>query len=175
MPRRTYTEGEAERLALDFLGDELRAGVFLRRYALRDPEGRLLEATPREMWERLARQVARVDKGSFQEVLWFLSDFRFVPGGRILFGLGHWRKSTLFNCYFLPIREDSVRGIARFLDEAMRTFAYGGGVGTNADVLRPRGARVGNAGVESSGAVSFMELFSTLAGVMGASGAGGGR
>ena len=170
MPRRTYTEGEAERLALDFLGDELRAGVFLRRYALRDPEGRLLEATPPEMWERLARQVARVDKGSFQEVLWLLSDFRFVPGGRILFGLGHWRKSTLFNCYFLPIREDSVRGIARFLDEAMRTFAYGGGVGTNADVLRPRGARVGNAGVESSGAVSFMELFSTLAGVMGASG-----
>ncbi|WP_022799452.1 ribonucleotide reductase N-terminal alpha domain-containing protein [Thermus islandicus] len=97
MPRRTYTEEDAERLALDFLGDELRAGVFLWRYALRDPEGRLLEATPREMWERLARQVARVDKGSFQEVLWLLSDFRFVPGGRILFGLGHWRKSTLCN------------------------------------------------------------------------------
>ena len=170
MPRRTYLEAEAARLALDFFKDELRASVFLRRYALRDREGRLLEATPEEMWRRLARQVARVERGALREILWLLSEFRFVPGGRILFGLGNWRKSTLFNCYFLPIREDSVRGIARFLEEAMRTFALGGGVGTNADVLRPRGAKVGNAGVESSGAVSFMELFSTLAGVMGSSG-----
>ena len=170
MPRRTYLEAEAARLALDFFKDELRASVFLRRYALRDREGRLLEATPEEMWRRLARQVARVERGALREILWLLSEFRFVPGGRILFGLGNWRKSTLFNCYFLPIREDSVRGIARFLEEAMRTFALGGGVGTNADLLRPRGAKVGNAGVESSGAVSFMELFSTLAGVMGASG-----
>jgi ribonucleoside-diphosphate reductase alpha chain len=122
------------------------------------------------MWRRLARAAARVAGVAEEAFLWLLSDFRFVPGGRILFGLGNWRKSTLFNCYFLPIRQDSVRGITRFLDEAARTFAYGGGVGTNADVLRPKGARVGNAGVESSGAVSFMELFSTLAGVMGASG-----
>ena len=48
MPQRAYTEAEAERLALDFLKDELRASVFLRRYALRDREGRLLEATPEE-------------------------------------------------------------------------------------------------------------------------------
>jgi ribonucleoside-diphosphate reductase alpha chain len=171
VPRRVYKEEEAQRLALDYFGgDELRAAVFLRRYALRDPEGRALEATPEEMWRRLARAAARVAGVAEEAFLWLLSDFRFVPGGRILFGLGNWRKSTLFNCYFLPIRQDSVRGITRFLDEAARTFAYGGGVGTNADVLRPKGARVGNAGVESSGAVSFMELFSTLAGVMGASG-----
>ncbi len=170
MPK-AYREKEAWRLALDFFGgDELRAGVFLNRYALRDEEGRLLEATPEELWQRLAREVARVERGAEGEVLRLLGNFRFVPGGRILFGLGNWRRSTLFNCYFIPIREDSVRGIARFLEEAMRTFAYGGGVGTNADVLRPQGAKVGNAGVESSGAVSFLELFSTLAGVMGASG-----
>ncbi|MFN3179905.1 MAG: adenosylcobalamin-dependent ribonucleoside-diphosphate reductase, partial [Thermus sp.] len=170
MPRR-YAEEEALRLALDFFqGDELRASVFLHRYALKDAEGRLLEATPEEMWRRLVREAARAEKGATREFSWLFSDFRFVPGGRILFGLGNWRRSTLFNCYYIPIREDSVKGITRFLDEAARTFAYGGGVGTNADVLRPKGAKVGNAGVESSGAVSFMELFSTLAGVMGASG-----
>jgi len=48
VPRRAYTEAEAERLALDFLKDELRASVFLRRYAPRDREGRPLEATPEE-------------------------------------------------------------------------------------------------------------------------------
>lgn len=170
MPR-WYAQEEALRLALDFFqGDELRASVFLHRYALKDPEGRLLEATPEEMWQRLVQGVTRVEKGATQEFSWLFSDFRFVPGGRILFGLGNWRRSTLFNCYYIPIREDSVKGITRFLDEAARTFAYGGGVGSNADALRPKGAKVGNAGMESSGAVSFMELFSTLAGVMGASG-----
>ncbi|WP_253730287.1 hypothetical protein [Thermus scotoductus] len=139
-------------------------------FSLKDPEGRLLEATPEEMWQRLVQGVTRVEKGATQEFSWLFSDFRFVPGGRILFGLGNWRRSTLFNCYYIPIREDSVKGITRFLDEAARTFAYGGGVGSNADALRPKGAKVGNAGMESSGAVSFMELFSTLAGVMGASG-----
>ncbi|WP_135256681.1 adenosylcobalamin-dependent ribonucleoside-diphosphate reductase [Thermus caldilimi] len=170
MPR-WYAQEEALRLALDFFqGDELRASVFLHRYALKDPEGRFLEATPEEMWQRLVQGVTRVEKGATQEFSWLFSDFRFVPGGRILFGLGNWRRSTLFNCYYIPIRQDSVKGITRFLDEAARTFAYGGGVGSNADALRPKGAKVGNAGMESSGAVSFMELFSTLAGVMGASG-----
>lgn len=170
MPR-WHAQEEALRLALDFFqGDELRASVFLHRYALKDPEGRLLEATPEEMWQRLVQGVARVEKGATREFSWLFSDFRFVPGGRILFGLGNWRRSTLFNCYYIPIREDSVKGITRFLDEAARTFAYGGGVGSNADVLRPQGAKVGNAGMESSGAASFMELFSNLAGVMGASG-----
>lgn len=119
MPQRTYSEGEALKLALDFFeGDELRTSVFLNRYALRDREGRLLEATPEELWGRLVREASRVLGGAAREFLWLFTGFRFVPGGRILFGLGNWRKSTLFNCYFLPIREDSVRGITRFLDEA---------------------------------------------------------
>ncbi|WP_253718403.1 extracellular solute-binding protein [Thermus scotoductus] len=111
-------------------------------FSLKDPEGRLLEATPEEMWQRLVQGVTRVEKGATQEFSWLFSDFRFVPGGRILFGLGNWRRSTLFNCYYIPIREDSVKGITRFLDEAARTFAYGGGVGSNADALRPKGAKV---------------------------------
>ncbi|MEN2983185.1 MAG: ribonucleoside-diphosphate reductase, adenosylcobalamin-dependent, partial [Thermus sp.] len=41
---------------------------------------------------------------------------------------------------------------------------------TTADVLRPQRANVGHAGGDRSGAVSFMELFATRAGVMGASG-----
>ena len=36
-------------------------------------------------------------------------------------------------------------------------------------MLRPRGARVRNAGIESSGSASFMEVFSTVTGVMGGS------
>ncbi|WP_117237225.1 glycyl radical enzyme family protein [Thermus sediminis] len=47
MPRRPHLEAEAERLALDFLGGELRASVFPGRYGLGDQEG-IPEATPEE-------------------------------------------------------------------------------------------------------------------------------
>ncbi|GBC84787.1 Vitamin B12-dependent ribonucleoside-diphosphate reductase [bacterium HR11] len=156
-----------------FQGDALRAEVFLYRYALRDLEGRWLEPTPEFMWRRLARTMARVEKDratwekNFRDLL---EDFRFVPGGRILFGASNPRSATLFNCYFIPIQADSIYGITRWMFEAAKTYGMGGGVGTNADVLRPRGAKVRNAGLESSGSVSFMEVFSTLTGVMGASG-----
>ncbi len=155
-----------------FRGDALRTEVFLSRYALRGLDGRWLESTPDRTWERVARTMARPEKDrafwqrEFRELM---EDFKFVPAGRILFGAKNPRAATLFNCYFIPVREDSVEGITRWIKEASRTFSLGGGVGTNIDVLRPRGARVRNAGVESSGSASFMEVFSTVTGVMGGS------
>lgn len=155
-----------------FRGDGLRTEVFLSRYALRTLDGRWSEATPDRMWDRVAGTMARPEK---DRVFWrrefrrLLEDFRFVPAGRILFGARNPRAATLFNCYFIPVREDSVGGITRWIDEASRTYSLGGGVGTNIDVLRPRGARVRNAGVESSGSASFMEAFSAVTGVMGGS------
>ncbi|MFN3285726.1 MAG: adenosylcobalamin-dependent ribonucleoside-diphosphate reductase [bacterium] len=144
--------------------------MFLRRYALRDLQGRLREFTPEQMWDRVAGFVARAEgdrptwRACFRELL---AGFRFVPGGRILFGAGNPRRVTLFNCYYVPIREDSVAGITRWMVEAARTYAAGGGVGTNVDVLRPRGAATASAGLVASGPVSFMEVFSALTGVMG--------
>ena len=155
-----------------FRGDSLRTEVFLSRYALRSLDGDWLETTPDRMWDRAARTMARPEKDrpfwrrQFRKLL---EDFRFVPAGRILFGARNPRSATLFNCYFIPVREDSVDGITRWINEASRTFSLGGGVGTNIDVLRPRGARVRTAGLESSGSASFMEVFSTVTGVMGGS------
>jgi ribonucleoside-diphosphate reductase alpha chain len=155
-----------------FRGDSLRTEVFLSRYALRALDGRWMETTPEPMWDRLAATMARPEKDRAFRRLEFrklLEDFKFVPAGRILFGARNPRAATLFNCYFIPVREDSVDGITRWIKEASRTYSVGGGVGTNIDVLRPRGARVRNAGMESSGSASFMEVFSTVTGVMGGS------
>jgi ribonucleoside-diphosphate reductase alpha chain len=144
--------------------------VFVRRYALRDLHGRLVESTPEQTWARVAAFVARAEedrrtwRARFEGLL---EGFRFVPGGRILFGAGNPRRVTLFNCYYIPIRADSVSGITRWMAEAARTYAAGGGVGTNVDVLRPRGAATASAGLVASGPVSFMEVFSALTGVMG--------
>ena len=58
-----------------------------------------------------------------------------------MFGAGQPRRSTLLNCYFFKIREDSIEGIFDWCKEAARTYSFGGGVGTDISLLRPRGTR----------------------------------
>jgi ribonucleoside-diphosphate reductase alpha chain len=159
-----------------FGGDELRARVFYEKYALRDASGRQVEKTPEDLWRRVAKELASVESDDERrkewstKYHWLLQDFRFVPGGRILFGAGQPRKSTLLNCYFFKIKEDSIEAIFDWCKEAARTYSYGGGVGTDISVLRPKGAPVNNAAIYSSGSVSFMELLSTTTGTIGQAG-----
>jgi ribonucleoside-diphosphate reductase alpha chain len=173
MARQSKPYEEARKDAeIFFRGDSLRIEVFLSRYALRSLDGKWMETTPERMWDRVAGAMASPEKDRAfwrREFRKLLEDFKFIPAGRVLFGAKNPRAATLFNCYFIPVREDSVDGITRWIKEASRTYSVGGGVGTNIDVLRPRGARVRNAGVESSGSASFMEVFSTVTGVMGGS------
>ncbi len=159
-----------------FGGDELRARVFFDKYALRDRDGTVVEATPPAMWARVAREIASVEateakRREWEEKFsWLLEDFRFVPGGRILFGAGNPRRATLLNCYVVPIQGDSLEDIFEWCKQAGRTYSFGGGVGTDISVLRPRGTPVNNAAITSSGAVSFMELLSTTTGTIGQAG-----
>ena len=89
-----------------FNADELRARVFYEKYALKDMDGNVVEQTPVDMWTRVARELASVetteDKRSewAKKFYWLLENFRFVPGGRIMFGAGQPRRSTLLNCYY---------------------------------------------------------------------------
>lgn len=165
----------AETLAA-FGGDELRARVFYEKYALRDPEGKQIEKIPSDMWRRVAKELASPEKDDEKrkewatKFYWLLENYRFVPGGRILFGAGQTRKSTLLNCYFFKIKEDSIEAIFDWCKEAARTYSFGGGVGTDISVLRPRGAPVNNSAIYSSGSVSFMELLSTTTGTIGQAG-----
>jgi len=88
-----------------FGGDELRIRCFLDKYALRDLSGRIIEKTPLEMWARVAREIASVETDSKKrrewekKFSWLLEDFRFIPGGRIMFGAGQPRRATLLNCF----------------------------------------------------------------------------
>lgn len=159
-----------------FKGDTLRMRTFLDKYALKNMAGELLEDLPIQMWKRVSREIASVEKTSSLKKEWqdkfyyLLEDFRFIPGGRILFAAGSERKSTLLNCYVIPIKEDSIEGIFKFTQEEARTYSYGGGVGTDISILRPRGSIVHNSALFSTGSVSFMEIFSLVTGTIGQSG-----
>jgi len=159
-----------------FGGDELRARVFVDKYALRDLGGNVVERTPPEMWARVAREIASAEPTESkrreweEKFYWLLEDFRMVPGGRILFAAGNPRRSTASNCYVIPIKGDSLEDIFDWCKEAARTYSLGGGVGGDISVLRPRGSPVNNAALTSTGAVSFMELMSTTTGTIGQAG-----
>ena len=102
---------ELPRETLDFFGgDELRARVFYEKYALKNIGGEVVERTPVQMWARVAHELASVETTQekkdewTKKFYWLLENFRFVPGGRIMFGAGQPRRSTLLNCYYLPIK-----------------------------------------------------------------------
>lgn len=160
-----------------FGGDELRSRVFAEKYALRDYNGNIIEKTPEEMWRRVAKAIASVEETEEkrreweEKFYWLLEDFRMVPGGRIMFGAGQTqRKATLLNCYVLPIKGDSIEDIYEAMKEMARTYSYGGGVGIDISVLRPKGSPVRNSAYTSTGAVSFMDLYSLTTGTIGQSG-----
>jgi hypothetical protein len=68
------------------------------------------------------------------------------------------------------IEEDDIDSIYKAAFECARTYSYGGGIGVDISCLRPRDAIVHNAADSSTGAVSFMELFSLTTGLIGQSG-----
>jgi ribonucleoside-diphosphate reductase alpha chain len=142
---------------------------------MRDRDGNVVEHTPRQMWRRIARELASVETVERQaewitNFNWLLDDFRFIPGGRIMHAAGNHRRVTALNCYVIPVKDDSIESIFDWMKEAARTYSLGGGVGTDISVLRPRGAPVNNAARSSTGSVSFMELFSLTTGTIGQSG-----
>lgn len=165
-----------------FGGDDLRAHVFYDKYALREPgsngqPGRLLETAPPQMWERIAREIASVERTPElrqywqRNFYWLLDEFRFVPGGRIMHGAGNLKgRVTLLNCYVIPHQADSIEAIYHLKAEMARTYSSGGGVGIDISILRPRGGVVHNASSTSSGAVSYMEEYSLTTGTIGQDG-----
>ena len=95
---------------------------------------------------------------------------KFLFGGRILANRGLQNtglKVTLSNCYVIQPPEDSIESIFACASKAARTFSYGGGVGIDLSKLAPRGAKINNTASETSGAVSFTDLYSMVTGLIG--------
>ncbi|MDO8460942.1 MAG: adenosylcobalamin-dependent ribonucleoside-diphosphate reductase, partial [bacterium] len=145
--------------------DGVREKVFMDRYSLKDDDGNPIEKTPEEMWRRVAKGISSVEKKKDQED-WeekfysAMTDFKFVPGGRVLAGAGTGYGVTFYNCFVIPSPKDSRGGILETLKQMVEIMAHGGGVGINLSSLRPRGFRVKKVNGFSSGPCNWAELFS---------------
>ncbi|WP_270386969.1 adenosylcobalamin-dependent ribonucleoside-diphosphate reductase [Blautia hansenii] len=98
---------------------------------------------------------------------------KFLFGGRILSNRGLDKlgeKVTLSNCYVVEPPEDNIESIFDCAKKLARTYSYGGGCGVDISKLAPKGARVTNTAKETSGSVSFMDLYSLVTGLIGQNG-----
>lgn len=122
-----------------------------------------------ETFEEFTNRVS----GGNDSIAKLIRDKKFLPAGRILAGRGldkMGRKITLSNCYVMPQVEDNIESIFDTAKWMARTYSYGGGVGLTINKLRPKGARVNNAADTTTGAVSFMDLYSMVTGLIGMKG-----
>jgi len=153
------------------MSNDLSTKVFNDRYALRDENGNQVETTPEEMYQRVSRGAVAVEKPESRN-LWqerfynLLSDFKFVPGGRILSGVGGKIGVSFYNCFVIPSPEDSRGGIMDSVKLMSEIMSRGGGVGVNISSLRPRGSRVKGVNGTASGSVSFGGLYSYATGLI---------
>lgn len=137
--------------------------------------GTIIDQTLEDTWERVAIAVASAEKRTNrhhwqQQFLEILNNFRFLPGGRILAGAGTKHCVTLFNCFVIPVVEDSLEGIFTALKEGALTLQHGGGIGYDFSCLRPRGALVKKTDAQASGPVSYMRIWDSMCKVMVSSG-----
>src|SRR6056297_4301093 len=152
-----------------FNGDELAAGVWLNKYALKDSYGNIFEATPDDMHRRMASEIARVESKypsplSESDIFNLLKDFKYiVPQGGPMTGIGNkFQIISLSNCFVIGDKKgaDSYGGIMKTDQEQVQLMKRRGGVGHDLSHIRPSGSPVLNSALTSTGVVPFMERFS---------------
>jgi ribonucleotide reductase alpha subunit len=168
-----------------FKGDDLAASTWINKYALKNEEGEIIEGTPDDMHKRLAREFYKVEK-TYQErdymktealsnygqnrpmlsedaIYELFKNFKYIiPGGSVMSGLGSSNPISLSNCFVIDGPNDSYQDIMRARTEQIQLMKRRGGVGYDLSKLRPRGAKVHNAAVTSTGAASFMDVCSDI-------------
>lgn len=166
----TYDYNDAlQKSTAYFGGDNLAAGVWVNKYALKDSDGHLYECTPDDMHRRIAREVARIEKRypnpmDEETIFGLLKDFTYiVPQGSPMAGIGNpFQIGSLSNCFVIGNKgdADSYGGIMKVDEEQVQLMKRRGGVGHDLSHIRPKGSPVKNSALTSTGLVPFMERYS---------------
>ncbi len=137
------------------------------KYRFKQRDGSAIDQTIEDTWMRVASALAEAEKDQDRQI-WTtrfyeaLSDYRFLPAGRILSGAGTQRRVTLFNCFVMGTISDDMAAIFEHLKQAALTMQQGGGIGYDFSTLRPQGALVKGVGADASGPLSFMDVWDAM-------------
>jgi len=145
--------------------------VLRKRYLLKNEKGEIIE-TPTQMFKRVAKYIAEVDKKygddvrkNEDEFFSVMSKLEFLPNSPTLFNAGTKTNFGLSACYVLPI-EDSLESIFNTVKNMALIEQSGGGVGFDFSKLRPKGDVVRTTHGMASGPISFMHIFDITTEVM---------
>lgn len=165
-----YTREEVLKETLEYFnGDSLAADVWIKKYALRDRDGNLLEKTPKDMHKRIADEIVRIENKypnplTYDEVMGVLDGFKYIiPQGSPMFGIGNNHQIvSLSNCFVIGSEnnEDSYGSIMKIDEQQVQISKRRGGVGHDLSHIRPNGSTVKNSALTSTGIVPFMERYS---------------
>ena len=174
-----YTYDEALAASEEYFNnDELSAKVFLDKYALRDNDNNILEKTPTDMFRRVAKELARIEKGKFSkpytedEIFGWMEHFnKIIPQGSCLYGIGNkYQYISVSNCFVVKSPSDSIGGINHTEDQIMQISKRRGGVGVDISSLRPNKSQTRNSSRTSSGPISFAAKYSNAIRTIGQNG-----
>ncbi len=144
--------------------------IWDKKYRLKDKDGTPIDKTIQQTYERIARTLADVETSAelrekwYGKFLWALQHGA-IPAGRIISnaGAGEYKPSTsTINCTVSGTIHDSMDDILEKLHEAGLTLKNGCGIGYEFSTLRPRGAYVSGAGANTSGPLSFMDVYDSM-------------
>jgi ribonucleoside-diphosphate reductase alpha chain len=143
--------------------------IWGKKYRLTDKNGIPVDATIDDTYQRVARSLADVEKPEirehwYQRFLWALRKGA-VPAGRVMSNAGaqeHKPATSTINCTVSGTIADSMNDILSKVHEAGLTLKGGSGIGYEFSTLRPKGAFVAGAGANTSGPLSFMDIFDKM-------------
>jgi ribonucleoside-diphosphate reductase alpha chain len=120
-----------------------------------------------ETWANLARTLVEdvcenhLSKDDKESLIQFITDMKFIPGGRYLYYAG--RKNKFFNnCYLLKAEQDTRQDWADLSWKSENALMTGGGIGVDYSVYRAEGTPIQRTGGQASGPIPKMQMINEI-------------
>jgi len=127
-----------------------------------------------DTWEQLSRvlvedvcgnlragEEALMRKEERKELQKYITDLKFVPGGRYIYYAGRDRR-FYNNCFLLSAEEDTREDWANLSWKAESCLMTGGGIGVDYSVYRESGRSLGGSGGLASGPIPKMQMINSI-------------
>jgi ribonucleoside-diphosphate reductase alpha chain len=120
-----------------------------------------------ETWGDLCRVLVedvvkdRMNKEDKEDLIRYMSEMKFIPGGRYLYYAGR-NKKFFNNCYLLRAEEDSREDWANLSWKAESCLLTGGGIGVDYSVYRGEGTTIRGSGGRASGPIPKMRMVNDI-------------